>query len=80
MRLTENYSEMQFVDELIQKIGLTDTTVNIRLRTLKAIFNQLRKGELIEINPYEYVNLLRQDIDFNKLLDCEFRNCFLHRH
>lgn len=97
--LTENYSEMQFIDELTptiirdhinymrydakryakhkyinsdkQRIGLSDSTVNIRLRTLKAIFNQLRKDKLIEINPFESVNLLRQDIDLTNCLTDE---------
>ncbi|OMD80438.1 MULTISPECIES: site-specific integrase [Paenibacillus] len=94
--LTENYPEMQFIDELTpsiirdhinymrfdakryanhkyinsdkQRIGLSDTTVNIRLRTLKAIFNQLRKDKLIEINAFESVNLLRQDVDLTNCL------------
>ncbi len=57
-----------------QRIGLTETTVNIRLRTLKAIFNQLRKDALIEVNPLDSVNLLKQDIDLtNCLTDEEVR-------
>lgn len=51
-----------------QRIGLSDTTVNIRLRTLKAIFNQLRRDGLIEINPLDNVNLLKQDIDLTNCL------------
>lgn len=51
-----------------QRVGLSDTTVNIRLRTLKAIFNHLAREELIEVNPIANVKLLRQDVDLT--------NCF----
>jgi integrase/recombinase XerD len=57
------YNGHRFIDAEKQRIGLTDTTINIRLRTLKAIFNHLRRDRLIEINPLENVNLLKQDID-----------------
>ncbi|OAB39061.1 integrase [Paenibacillus macquariensis subsp. defensor] len=94
--LSEQYPEMEFVDELTtsqvrdhinymrydarryekhkfinsenQRIGLSDTTVNIRLRTLKAIFNQLRKDKLIEVNVFEHVKLIKQDIDLTNCL------------
>jgi integrase/recombinase XerD len=70
----KRYSGHKFINEDNQRIGLTDTTVNIRLRTLKAIFNQLRKDRLIEVNPLESVNLLRQDIDLtNCLTDVEVK-------
>lgn len=49
-------------------VGLSDTTINIRLRTLKAIFNQLERDELIEINPFAKVKLLRQDVDLTNCL------------
>lgn len=64
----KRYSGHKFINEDKQRIGLTDTTVNIRLRTLKAIFNQLRRDNLIEVNPVENVNLLRQDIDLTNCL------------
>lgn len=51
-----------------QRVGLTDTTVNIRLRTLKAIFNHLAREELIEVNPAANVKTIRQDVDLT--------NCF----
>ncbi|RED57188.1 tyrosine-type recombinase/integrase [Cohnella lupini] len=51
-----------------QRVGLTDTTINIRLRTLKAIFNQMERDELIEDNPVAKVKLIRQDVDLT--------NCF----
>ncbi|OMF21860.1 tyrosine-type recombinase/integrase [Paenibacillus sp. FSL H8-0259] len=57
-----------------QRVGLTDTTVNIRLRTLKAIFNQLVKDELLDVSPFDKVKLLRQDIDLtNRLTDDEVK-------
>lgn len=57
-----------------QRVGLSDTTVNIRLRTLKAIFNQLERDELIEVNPMSKVKLIRQDVDLtNCLTDDEVR-------
>jgi integrase/recombinase XerD len=67
----KRYSGHKYIDEDKQRIGLTDTTVNIRLRTLKAIFNQLRRDKLIEVNPVESVNLLRQDIDLTNCLTDE---------
>ncbi|WP_429312135.1 tyrosine-type recombinase/integrase [Paenibacillus mucilaginosus] len=57
-----------------QRVGLSDTTVNIRIRTLKAIFNQLQRDELIEVNPLSNVKTLRQDVDLtNCLTDDEVR-------
>ncbi|MCQ4363028.1 tyrosine-type recombinase/integrase [Mycobacterium gordonae] len=52
-----------------QRIGLTDTTINIRLRTLKAIFNQMERDELIEENPVTKVKLIRQDVDLTNCLE-----------
>jgi integrase/recombinase XerD len=54
-----------------QPVGLADTTINIRLRCLKAIFNHLEREELIEFNPIEKVKLLRQDIDLTNCLSDE---------
>ncbi|GIP54736.1 tyrosine-type recombinase/integrase [Paenibacillus vini] len=51
-----------------EDVGLSDTSVNIRLRTLKAIFNQLERDELIEDNPFAKVKLLRQDVDLTNCL------------
>jgi integrase/recombinase XerD len=51
-----------------QGIGLSDTTINIRLRVYRAMFNFLEREELIEINPMANVKLLKQDIDLT--------NCF----
>ncbi|MEC2076393.1 tyrosine-type recombinase/integrase [Metabacillus fastidiosus] len=51
-----------------QGIGLSDTTINIRLRVYRAMFNYLEREDLIEINPMTNVRLLKQDIDLT--------NCF----
>ncbi|MEK3879798.1 tyrosine-type recombinase/integrase [Paenibacillus sp. FSL M7-0420] len=68
------YENHKYIDSDKQRIGLTDTTVNIRLRTMKAIFNQLRKDNLLEVNVFDQINLLKQDIDLtNCLTDEEVR-------
>ncbi|MFD1445776.1 tyrosine-type recombinase/integrase [Oceanobacillus profundus] len=51
-----------------QGIGLSDTTINIRLRVYRAMFNYLEREDLIEVNPISSVRLLKQDIDLT--------NCF----
>ncbi|MFN7251813.1 MAG: tyrosine-type recombinase/integrase [Anaerobacillus sp.] len=48
--------------------GLSDTTINIRLRVYRAMFNFLEREELIAVNPMSGVRLLKQDIDLT--------NCF----
>ncbi|GAA0396648.1 tyrosine-type recombinase/integrase [Paenibacillus motobuensis] len=62
------YEGHKYIPTKEQTVGLSDTTVNIRLRTLKAIFNQLERDELIEHNPFSKVKLLRQDIDLTNCL------------
>ncbi|MHC8522982.1 hypothetical protein D5E69_17610 [Rossellomorea marisflavi] len=52
-----------------QGIGLSDTTINIRLRVYRAMFNFLQWEDLIEVNPMSGVRLLKQDIDLT--------NCFI---
>lgn len=52
-----------------QGIGLSDTTINIRLRVYRAMFNFLQREDLIEVNPMSGVRLLKQDIDLT--------NCFI---
>ncbi|MNI96134.1 hypothetical protein D3C73_1545290 [compost metagenome] len=49
-------------------VGFSDTTVNIWLQTLEAIFNQLECDELIENNSFAKVKLLRQDVDLTNCL------------
>ncbi|MGG4185217.1 tyrosine-type recombinase/integrase [Paenibacillus jamilae] len=62
------YSGHKYIPTENQPVGLSDTTVNIRLRTLKAIFNQMERDELIEVNPVTKVRLLRQDVDLTNCL------------
>lgn len=57
----QKYSGHKYIDAEKQEIGLAETTININLRTLKAIFNFLYREDLIEVNPIENVKLLRQD-------------------
>ncbi|WP_048744986.1 MULTISPECIES: tyrosine-type recombinase/integrase [Paenibacillus] len=64
----QRYSGHKYIDAESQRVGLSDTTVNIRLRTLKAIFNQLERDELIVENPMTKIKQLRQDVDLT--------NCF----
>ncbi|MET3683664.1 integrase/recombinase XerD [Alkalibacillus flavidus] len=65
----QRYSGHKFINAENQRIGLADTTININLRTLKAIFNWLYREELLEVNPLENVKLLRQD-NVNDLTNC----------
>ncbi|WP_326847936.1 site-specific integrase [Bacillus safensis] len=51
-----------------QGIGLSETTINIRLRVYCAMFNFLEREDFIEVNPMSGVRLLKQDIDLT--------NCF----
>jgi integrase/recombinase XerD len=64
----KRYDGHKFIDAEKQDIGLSDTTINIRLRVFRAFFNYLEKEELIEFNPMDNIKLLRQDIDLT--------NCF----
>lgn len=71
---TRRYAGHKFIDADKQRVGLSDVTINIRIRTLKAIFNQLHRDEHIEVNPTHGVKLMRQDIDLtNDLTDDEVR-------
>lgn len=65
------YDGHKFINSENQRVGLADTTVNIRLRTLKAMFNQLLRDELIEFNPVDSVKLVKQDIDLTNCLTDE---------
>lgn len=55
------YTGHKYIDSEKQEIGLSDTTININLRSLKAILNYLYREDLLEVNPIENVKLLRQD-------------------
>ncbi|WP_350338996.1 hypothetical protein [Paenibacillus sp. UMB4589-SE434] len=39
----QRYEGHTHINSTNQRVGLSDTTVNIRLRTSKAIFNQLQR-------------------------------------
>lgn len=62
------YSGHKFIKEDESKVGLSDTTININLRTIKALLNYLEREELIEVNPADRVKLIKQDVDLT--------NCF----
>lgn len=69
------YEGHKYIKAEGQRVGLTDVTINIRLRTLKPLFNQLDRDDLIEVNPTLNVKLLRQDIDLtNGLTDKKAEN------
>lgn len=60
-----------------QGIGLSDTTINIRLRVYRAMFNFLEREGLIAFNPMDSVRLLKQDIDLtNCFTDEEVKELF----
>ncbi|GGE80517.1 integrase/recombinase XerD [Priestia taiwanensis] len=65
----KRYDGHKFIDADKQGIGLSDTTININLRTIRALFNHLYREELIEVNPMERIKLLRQD-------ENDLTNCF----
>jgi integrase/recombinase XerD len=69
------YNGHKFIDSDKQGIGLSDTTINIRIRVYKALFNYLEREELIEFNPLNNVKLLRQDVDLrNGLTEQEVKD------
>lgn len=59
----QRYSGHKNINYKKQKIGLSDTTVNIRLRVYKALFNHLDREGLIEFNPMDNIKLLKQDLN-----------------
>ncbi|MFC0850948.1 tyrosine-type recombinase/integrase [Halalkalibacter oceani] len=63
------YDGHKFIDSDKQEIGLSDTTININLRCLRAAFNYLEREELIEVNPMDRIKLIRQDVDLTNCLD-----------
>ncbi|MFS0559618.1 site-specific integrase [Terribacillus sp. 179-K 1B1 HS] len=58
-----------------QGVGLSDTTININLRALIALFNFLEREELIPVSPMRNIKLLRFDQNdlTNALTDDEVR-------
>lgn len=64
----KRYDGHKFLENGEHGTGLAETTINIRLRCYRALFNHLEREELIEVNPMDNVKLLKQDIDLT--------NCF----
>ncbi|WFA04452.1 tyrosine-type recombinase/integrase [Bacillus sp. HSf4] len=62
------YHGHKYIKTKNTELGLSDTTININLRTIKAIYNYLDREDLIKVNPVTRIKLLRQDIDLT--------NCF----
>lgn len=67
----KKYSDHKYNGNRDHGTGLADTTINIRLRVLKAIFNQLERDNLIGENPIAAVKLIKQDIDLTNSLSDE---------
>ncbi|MGG3926888.1 tyrosine-type recombinase/integrase [Metabacillus fastidiosus] len=59
----KRYSGHTLINSEKQGIGLTETTINIRLRNYRALLNYLEREDLIEFNPMDNVKLLKHDID-----------------
>lgn len=51
------------IDATKQPVGLSETTVNIAIRTLTAYFNYLYAEGFIDPNPVERLKLIKQDVD-----------------
>lgn len=72
----ERYSNHPLITSQ-QSVGLSDTTVNINLRTIKAVLNYLDREGYLQANPAGKVRLLRQDIDLtNAFTDEEVKVLF----
>jgi integrase/recombinase XerD len=60
-----------------QSVGMSDTTVNINLRCLKALLNYLEREGFIAANPAARLKLIRQDVDqTNAFTDAEIQALF----
>lgn len=57
------YSGHKYINSDKQEIGLSDTTININLRSLKSVWNHLDREGMIEVNPMDKVRLIKQDTD-----------------
>ncbi|MGO1061093.1 tyrosine-type recombinase/integrase [Planococcus sp. FY231025] len=63
----ERYGNHPFITTK-QRVGLSDTTVNINLRCLKALMNYLEREDYLLVNPTAKLKLIKQDVDLT--------NCF----
>lgn len=59
----KKYDGHAFIDSEKQGVGLSDTTININIRTIRSLLNFLDREGLIEVNPVANVKPIRQDID-----------------
>ncbi|PFR91313.1 tyrosine-type recombinase/integrase [Priestia megaterium] len=74
----KKYNGHKFIDCEKQSVGLAETTINIRLRVYRALFNYLEREELVEVNPMDKVKLLRHDLDLtNCFTDEEVKEIFM---
>ncbi|MDF1510186.1 tyrosine-type recombinase/integrase [Robertmurraya sp. DFI.2.37] len=64
----KRYDGHKYIDTEKQGVGLKEASINIRIRTYRAIFNHLEREQLIEVNPIRNLKELRTDIDLT--------NCF----
>ncbi|PFP30101.1 integrase [Bacillus sp. AFS073361] len=64
----KRYDGHKFIYAKQQGVGLKEATINIRVRTYRAIFNHLESEGLIEVNRMDNVKELRTDVDLT--------NCF----
>jgi len=65
------YLRDEHVNERTGEVGLSPTTINVRLRFLKVFFNTLFREEIIDANPVRNVKLMRADDDPIELLTDE---------
>lgn len=59
----QKYSGHKYINSEEQEVGLSNTTINIQLRVLKAFFNFLYREKLINFNPVDSVKFLKTDTD-----------------
>jgi integrase/recombinase XerD len=62
----ERYAGHTLIDSEKQRKGLQETSINIRIRVYKAVFNYLEREDYIQVNPLDKVKLLRMDIDLTE--------------
>lgn len=58
-----NYLTDEHFNDHSKERGLSPTTINIRLRNMRALFNTLHKEEVIDKNPTASIKLLKVDED-----------------
>lgn len=72
----KRYNGHKYINADKQEVGLKETTINIRIRTYRALLNHLEREELIQVNPIDKVRLLRHDTNdlTNSLNDREVKD------